>query len=235
MAERASTHKGDRFAEPEADPAEVEAGWRDAAAIHETQALKEALRAAEQALEADPSEEALERITEIRGGSHALRRLLPCPPVDGLVARTGPRSIDVASLPWARCKKTPLAKRPGVVYAGVGPQMEDNRALALVLRRLRPWRPSTAASPGGTYPPTGAFRFCARSARSACRRQLLSRAVRQPRALEHRNGATRKDRRPGHPASRSAREGQPLLDLSDAAVKRFIKTAKPAATSPMTS
>jgi DNA primase len=67
MAERASTHKGDRFAEPEADPAEVEAGWRDAAAIHETQALKEALRAAEQALEADPSEEALERITEIQG------------------------------------------------------------------------------------------------------------------------------------------------------------------------
>jgi hypothetical protein len=66
MAERASTHKGDRFAEPEADPVEVEAGWRDAAAIHETQALKEALRAAEQALEADPSEEALERITEIQ-------------------------------------------------------------------------------------------------------------------------------------------------------------------------
>jgi DNA primase len=67
MAEQASTHKGDRFAEPEADPAEVEAGWRDAAAIHETQALKEALRLAEQALEADPSEEALERITEIQG------------------------------------------------------------------------------------------------------------------------------------------------------------------------
>ena len=37
MVERASTHKSDRFAEPEADPAEVEAGWRDAVAIHETQ------------------------------------------------------------------------------------------------------------------------------------------------------------------------------------------------------
>ena len=59
MAERAITHRSDKFAEPDADAAEVEAGWRHAVALHETQVgLKRALDAAERAWQADPSEEA---------------------------------------------------------------------------------------------------------------------------------------------------------------------------------
>jgi DNA primase len=68
MIERANTHKSDRFAEPESDPAEVEAGWSDAVAIHETQVgLKRELQAAEQAWTTDPSEETWQRIAEIQG------------------------------------------------------------------------------------------------------------------------------------------------------------------------
>jgi DNA primase len=68
MVERASTHKSDRFAEPEAEPAEVEAGWSDVLAIHETQVgLKQELQAAEQAWATDPSEESWQRIAEIQG------------------------------------------------------------------------------------------------------------------------------------------------------------------------
>jgi DNA primase len=68
MVERANTHKSDRFAEPEADHAEVEAGWSDAVAIHETQVgLKRELQAAEQAWTTDPSEETWQRIAEIQG------------------------------------------------------------------------------------------------------------------------------------------------------------------------
>jgi DNA primase len=68
MVERASTHKSDRFAEPEAASAEVEAGWGDAVAIHETQVgLRQELQAAEQAWATDPSEETWQRIAEIQG------------------------------------------------------------------------------------------------------------------------------------------------------------------------
>jgi DNA primase len=68
MVERASTHKSDRFAEPSADPAEVEAGWSDVVAIHETQVgLRQELQAAEQAWATDPSEETWQRIAEIQG------------------------------------------------------------------------------------------------------------------------------------------------------------------------
>jgi DNA primase len=68
MVERASTHKSDRFAEPGADPAEVEAGWYDVLAIHERQVgLRQQLQAAEQAWATDPSEETWQRIAELQG------------------------------------------------------------------------------------------------------------------------------------------------------------------------
>jgi DNA primase len=68
MVERASTHKSDRFAEPEAESAEVEAGWSDVLAIHERQVgLRHELQAAELAWATDPSEEAWQRIAEIQG------------------------------------------------------------------------------------------------------------------------------------------------------------------------
>ena len=56
MAERAITHKSDRFAEPDADAARVEAGWEHAVALHEFQVgLKRALKAAERDWRAEPS------------------------------------------------------------------------------------------------------------------------------------------------------------------------------------
>ena len=55
MAERAITHRSDKFAEPDADAAGVESGWRHAVALHESQVgLKRALEAAEQALAGGP-------------------------------------------------------------------------------------------------------------------------------------------------------------------------------------
>jgi DNA primase len=67
MAERAITHKSDKFAEPEADAADVEVGWRHAVALHEAQVgLKRALVAAEREWEAAPTEGAWDRIAEIQ-------------------------------------------------------------------------------------------------------------------------------------------------------------------------
>jgi len=66
-AERAITHKSDKFAEPDADARDVEAGWRHAVALHEAQVgLRRALEAAEQAYLAEPSEDTLARILEIQ-------------------------------------------------------------------------------------------------------------------------------------------------------------------------
>ncbi|KAB2917961.1 MAG: DNA primase [Hyphomicrobiaceae bacterium] len=66
MTERAATHKSDRFAEPGAAETDVEAGWRDLLALHETQVgLRRELRAAEQAWASEPTEEAWSRIAEI--------------------------------------------------------------------------------------------------------------------------------------------------------------------------
>jgi DNA primase len=66
--ERIITHKCDRFAEPETDRAEVEAGWRHALALHERQSgLSKALAAAEQEWHDTESEEAFARIREIKG------------------------------------------------------------------------------------------------------------------------------------------------------------------------
>jgi DNA primase len=67
MAERAITHRSDRFAEPDAEPSEVEAGWGHALSLHEAKVgLKRALEAAERDWQAEPSEETWSRIVEIQ-------------------------------------------------------------------------------------------------------------------------------------------------------------------------
>jgi DNA primase len=67
MAERAITHKSDKFAEPEADAADVQVGWRHAVALHEAQVgSKRALAAAEQDWQAAPTEAAWDRIADIQ-------------------------------------------------------------------------------------------------------------------------------------------------------------------------
>jgi DNA primase len=66
MAERAITHRSDKFAQADADAAGVESGWQHAVALHHAQVgQKRALDAAERALHADPSEEDLARIVEL--------------------------------------------------------------------------------------------------------------------------------------------------------------------------
>ncbi|MTD93159.1 DNA primase [Hyphomicrobium sp. xq] len=68
LVERSITHRSDRFAEPEAPRAEVEAGWRHTLALHERQVgLQKSLEAAVQAYHRDGSEDALARICEIQG------------------------------------------------------------------------------------------------------------------------------------------------------------------------
>lgn len=67
LVERASTHKSDKFAEPGAERADVERGWRHVLALHDRQnGLRQALEAAERAFVADGSEAALARICEIQ-------------------------------------------------------------------------------------------------------------------------------------------------------------------------
>jgi DNA primase len=67
LIERANTHRSDRFAEPDAGTAEVEAGWRHTLALHNRQTgLNRALKAAEHAWHEEGSEDALARICEIQ-------------------------------------------------------------------------------------------------------------------------------------------------------------------------
>ena len=67
LAERAITHKSDKFAEPEAEPADVEAGWQHTVALHESQVgVKRELAAAERDWQAEPTEEVWGRIAEIQ-------------------------------------------------------------------------------------------------------------------------------------------------------------------------
>jgi DNA primase len=67
LIERAATHRGDKFAEPDADMACVEHGWRHALSLHERQVgLRRALDAAEQVWHNDGSAEAFARICDIR-------------------------------------------------------------------------------------------------------------------------------------------------------------------------
>jgi DNA primase len=67
MAERAITHRSDRFALADADAAEVESGWGHTVALHQAQVgLKRALEAAERDWREEPSAEAWGRIAEIQ-------------------------------------------------------------------------------------------------------------------------------------------------------------------------
>jgi DNA primase len=66
-AERAITHKGDKFAEPGTDVADVEAGWLHALGMHTSQTeLKRHLEGLERAYAAEPSEVAFGQIVEIQ-------------------------------------------------------------------------------------------------------------------------------------------------------------------------
>jgi DNA primase len=66
LAERAITHKSDRFAAADTEASEVEAGWEDAVKLHDTQVeLKRSLQAAERSLPADPSDAELAHILEL--------------------------------------------------------------------------------------------------------------------------------------------------------------------------
>ena len=68
LVERSITHKCDRFAEPDADRAEVEDGWRHALELHDRHVgLRQSLEVAERAWHEDRSEEAFARIREIQG------------------------------------------------------------------------------------------------------------------------------------------------------------------------
>jgi len=67
LADRAGSHRSDKFAEPEAEASRVEEGWRHAFALHQAQVgLKEALTLAERDWQAEPTEAAWRRIVEIQ-------------------------------------------------------------------------------------------------------------------------------------------------------------------------
>ena len=68
LVERAITHKGDKFAEPEADQLAVETGWRHAVELHRKEELRRELVSARQAWDVEGSEEVFARICEL----HAL-------------------------------------------------------------------------------------------------------------------------------------------------------------------
>ncbi len=75
LVARSATHRCDRFAEPNAGHAEVEAGWRHALTLHERQVgLKAALTSAERAWHEDRSEDAFERICELQAELERLAR-----------------------------------------------------------------------------------------------------------------------------------------------------------------
>ena len=66
LVERAITHRGDKFAEPEADRAAVETGWHHAVALHRREELRRELTVAEQAWHDEGSEDAFARICELQ-------------------------------------------------------------------------------------------------------------------------------------------------------------------------
>ncbi len=70
LVQRGITHKGDKFAEPEADRAAVETGWNHAVALHRKAELRCELKAAEQAWHDEGSEDAFARICELQALLH---------------------------------------------------------------------------------------------------------------------------------------------------------------------
>jgi DNA primase len=66
-AERAITHKGDKFVERGTDAAQVEGGWLHALSLQKSQTeLRRDLQALERAYSADPTEAAFGQIVEIQ-------------------------------------------------------------------------------------------------------------------------------------------------------------------------
>jgi DNA primase len=67
LVEQTITHASDRFAEPDAPAADVEAAWHHILALHQRQAiLDHALKAAEEAWYRDCTEEAEIRLLDIK-------------------------------------------------------------------------------------------------------------------------------------------------------------------------
>ncbi|MFV0295520.1 MAG: hypothetical protein ACK5JT_05315 [Hyphomicrobiaceae bacterium] len=66
LVQRAITHKGDKFAEPEADRSAVELGWQHALALHRKAEWRRELAKAEQIWREEASEDAFDRICEIQ-------------------------------------------------------------------------------------------------------------------------------------------------------------------------
>ncbi len=66
LVDRLATHKSDRFAEREADSAEVEKGWRHTLALHNRRALYDQLAMAEQDYRLHGDDDVLSRIVELQ-------------------------------------------------------------------------------------------------------------------------------------------------------------------------
>jgi len=84
LVERAITHRGDKFAEPEADRAAVETGWRHAVALHRREELRRELIIAEQAWHEEGSEDAFQRICELQSLLNRTDGIEPA--TDGIVS-----------------------------------------------------------------------------------------------------------------------------------------------------
>ena len=84
LVERAITHRGDKFAEPEADRAAVETGWRHAVALHRREELRRELTIAEQAWHDEGSEDAFLRICELQSLLNRTDGMEPA--TDGIVS-----------------------------------------------------------------------------------------------------------------------------------------------------
>ncbi|MEZ5818105.1 MAG: DNA primase [Hyphomicrobiaceae bacterium] len=84
LVERAITHRGDKFAEPEADRAAVETGWHHAVALHRREELRRELTVAEQAWHEEGSEDAFARICELQSLLNRTDGIEPA--TDGIVS-----------------------------------------------------------------------------------------------------------------------------------------------------
>ncbi len=85
--ESAITHKSDRFIRPEATRQDVEAGWRQSLVLHrKSLELERELEAAERAFQAEETDEAFDRICDIR------RQLLDTEGTEASVEDGGPAS-----------------------------------------------------------------------------------------------------------------------------------------------
>lgn len=93
LVDRSATHRCDKFAEPNSDRSEVDAGWRHALGLHERQVgLRRSLEMAEQAWHEDGSEEAYARILDLQ---RQLEHMSALDDKQGMDEKTvGSRSFD---------------------------------------------------------------------------------------------------------------------------------------------